>query len=497
MPMRHAVVCLFVLAVVVALEPAPAPAAAPEQAGVSAAVRGEVALTSVRTAETRRPASGEEVFLGDAVTTGRQSGLQILLLDESVFTVGERAELVIDRYVYDPDRGTAALSASLLRGGLRFVSGKISDTEPENVELKLPSATIGVRGTIVTTVETDAGAYVFLDGPAQNNDAFQRQGSAEVTAGGQTVTLARSGFATFVPAGGPPQAPFRPDPALRAQIQGAIAGLGGGRQGGEGGAQQPGGRGAAQNQGAGNALGPGNPAAAAGATKVEGLQTAALSVALTGSQTQSDTLAPTVAESQAQTAPETEPGSEADQEPETVESLPASSSNPVETPVETVTETLPRITTIAELDSLSGGVSHFAGSGAFSQTVQNGQALSAPIDGTLEVALEIDFDNRRIFGGNSYIRARAGTIDWAEHIEQDSFDAGENGLAVFGGTASPPDDRFSGSITIFTTSSGIASTASGSVSYDDGSGNRGTGSVSDAPRVSGPAPAINLPTGQN
>ncbi len=495
MPMRGAVLCLLVLATVV-VEPTPMYAAAPEQAGVSAAVRGEVALTSILTAETRRPASGEQVFLGDAVTTGSQSGLQILLLDESVFTVGERAELVIDRYVYDPDRGAAALSASLLRGGLRFVSGKISDTEPENVELKLPSATIGVRGTIVTTVETDAGAYVFLDGPAQNNDAFQRQGLAEVTAGGQTVTLARSGFATFVPAGGAPQAPFRPDPALRAQIQGAIAGLGAGGQGGDGGTQKPGASGAAQNQGAGDAVGAGNPAATAGATKAEGLQTAGLSIALTGSQAQSDALAPTVAESQAQTAPETA-DTEAEPEPETVETVSDSPSDPVETPVETVTETLPRITTIAELDSLSGGVSHFAGTGEFSQTVQNGQVLSAPIDGTLEVALEIDFDNRRIFGGNSYVRAQAGSIDWAEHIGPDSFDAGENGLAVFSGTATPPDERFSGSITIFTTSSGIASTASGSVTYDDRNGNRGAGSVTDAPRVSGPAPAIDLPTGQN
>jgi hypothetical protein len=452
---RHALVLSSALAFGLCVAVPEGQAAEAEQAGVSAAVRGQVSLTSVVTEQTRRPESGEEVFLGDAVATGQSSGLQILLLDETVFTVGEQAELVIDRYVYDPDQGTAELSASLLRGGLRFVSGRISETQPENVEIKLPSATVGVRGTIVTALETSEGAYVFLDGPAKDNDAFQREGQALVSAGGQSVTLSRTGFATFVPAGGVPQAPFRPNAGLRAQIQNAVGGVGGGEEGGEGEA------------------GVGSPAQSSGATKAEGLQTAAFAQNVGSSQSSSSNVVPTVAESEAQTEPA------AEVEPFDLETF----------EIPSVPSNLQSIATISELDSLSGGVSHYFGTGYFAQTMQDGSQLATPASGTIEVALEIDFDQRRIFGGNSYVQVQAGTIDWTETIDGDSFDDSVSGYALFSGSLTEPGDRIYGAVGLFNSDGEIASTAAAYVGYDDGAGNEGVGFVPAAERVSGAAPA--------
>jgi hypothetical protein len=65
------------------------------QVGVAAAVRGSVQVQSGGAA--RAPSGGEAMLLGDRVVTQRQSGMQVLLLDESVFTIGESNDLVIDQ----------------------------------------------------------------------------------------------------------------------------------------------------------------------------------------------------------------------------------------------------------------------------------------------------------------------------------------------------------------------------------------------------------------
>ena len=61
-------------------------------------------------------------------TTG--GGLvQVLLVDGSTFTVGPGSDLVIDKFVYDPNKGTGEVVASFTKGVMRFVGGKISKNE--------------------------------------------------------------------------------------------------------------------------------------------------------------------------------------------------------------------------------------------------------------------------------------------------------------------------------------------------------------------------------
>jgi len=47
--------------------------------------------------------TGSKVYFGDTIITKAQSNVQILLLDETAITVGEKSELTIDEFVYDPE----------------------------------------------------------------------------------------------------------------------------------------------------------------------------------------------------------------------------------------------------------------------------------------------------------------------------------------------------------------------------------------------------------
>ena len=129
----------------------------PQQAGVSAAVRGQVALARAsQNIVGKQVESGDPIFLGDAITSGRDSGMQVMLLDETVFSIGPNSEIAIDEFVYDPSTESGKVTASVAKGVFRFITGKIARKRPEDMTVRLPTATIGIRGTIVAGAVREA-----------------------------------------------------------------------------------------------------------------------------------------------------------------------------------------------------------------------------------------------------------------------------------------------------------------------------------------------------
>jgi FecR protein len=191
---------------------AASPANAAEQAGVSAAVRGQVALTRQQIAVGRQVVGGEPILLQDAIQSGQKSGMQILLLDETVFTIGPESELVIDEFVYDPRTNAGKLSAEITKGVFRFVSGKIAHEEPEDMNVKLPAGTLGVRGTMVAGRVDPAqkSSRLVLLGEGPENDTGAPAGSFLACNAGECVHVSRPGFGTSIDGpDSPPSAPFR------------------------------------------------------------------------------------------------------------------------------------------------------------------------------------------------------------------------------------------------------------------------------------------------
>jgi hypothetical protein len=159
---------------VLSLAGAPAEAQTGTKAGVAGAVRGPVQQVSFRTPSAtvgRNVASGDEIFLGDRIVTGPAGGLQIMLLDGTTFSVGPNSSMVIDEFVYNPATGAGKITASLARGTLRLISGRIGRQEQEAIRIKLPTATVGVRGSITAFWGSPNGFYAVLLGVGPNNEA--------------------------------------------------------------------------------------------------------------------------------------------------------------------------------------------------------------------------------------------------------------------------------------------------------------------------------------
>lgn len=229
------------------------PAAAQQQAGVAAAVRGQVEIAERVGAVGRLVRSGEPVFLGNAIRSGPDSGLQILLLDQTTFTIGPNSELTIDEFVFDPATSAGKVTASVAKGVFRFVTGKVAQQQPSNMQVKLPAGTIGIRGTIAigrVDQTTQNGQptdrqQVILVGPGQNTEA-NRSGGIELSANGSTTSLSKPGFGSTLLGRGQWGPAERFDPAVIAEINGMLRKAIGPSQPGEG--QQAG-----TGQGIGNA----------------------------------------------------------------------------------------------------------------------------------------------------------------------------------------------------------------------------------------------------
>ena len=210
--MRLTPVRLLKLVSLLPLSLAPAwPALSADQAGVSAAVRGEVALTRVAIVG-RQVVSGEPIFLQDGIHSGTRSGMQILLLDQTVFTIGPDSELVIDEFVYDPKTSAGKLSAEITKGVFRFVSGKIAHEKPEDMNLKLPAGTLGVRGTMVAGRVDDVqkSSRLVLLGEGAENDLSAPPGAFVACNAGVCVRVSRPGYGTVIEGpNSPPVQPFQ------------------------------------------------------------------------------------------------------------------------------------------------------------------------------------------------------------------------------------------------------------------------------------------------
>ena len=87
--------------------------------------------------------AGSGVHANETVKTGSsgQAGLQFI--DQSNLSVGPSSQVRLDKFVYDPNKGTGTVAIEATRGAFRFSTGSQNKGE---VKIKTPYGTLGARG---------------------------------------------------------------------------------------------------------------------------------------------------------------------------------------------------------------------------------------------------------------------------------------------------------------------------------------------------------------
>ena len=102
-----------------------------------------------------------DIFSFDDVRTGN-GRLAIQFLDDSVVKLTEHSKLVIDEFIYDPDPAKSKLALNMASGTARFITGKLGLINKENISIKTPTASIGIRGTDFTATVDELGRSLII-----------------------------------------------------------------------------------------------------------------------------------------------------------------------------------------------------------------------------------------------------------------------------------------------------------------------------------------------
>lgn len=134
--------------------------AAADIAGKAYFVHGDVRVVNAR-GQSHPLRKGLLVDSGDTIATGQDGSAQIGMLDGGVIAVRPDSAVKIDQFVYHGKLdGKEKSFISVLRGGLRAITGLIGGEHQPNYQFKTFTATLGVRGT-------DHEIYVVAPGSPQ------------------------------------------------------------------------------------------------------------------------------------------------------------------------------------------------------------------------------------------------------------------------------------------------------------------------------------------
>lgn len=110
-------------------------------------VAGEVRILGVD-GRTRPAQKGQDISEGETVVTGANASAQLKMIDGGILALRPDTQLKMDAYVFKGrEDGSEKANISLVKGGLRAISGLIGKTNKQNYAITTPTATIGIRGT--------------------------------------------------------------------------------------------------------------------------------------------------------------------------------------------------------------------------------------------------------------------------------------------------------------------------------------------------------------
>jgi uncharacterized membrane protein YgcG len=154
-------------------------------------------LTGTVTAQTGTAAArtlrqGDEVVQGATVTTAANSSAVLRFADGQVAALTSNSQMAITEYKYESQTGSGSVLLSLVRGGMRAITGLIGKANPTRVAYRAGTATIGIRGTDVTVIHTPSNGDITVT-VTDGSVSFTYAGKTLIIPAGQGVNAKKDG----------------------------------------------------------------------------------------------------------------------------------------------------------------------------------------------------------------------------------------------------------------------------------------------------------------
>jgi hypothetical protein len=123
------------------------------RAGIVKVVSGDV---RVRDAQGERALkSGDAVFESERLMSGKDGTASMILRDGTTLVLGSNSQFEVKKFTFDTTTQNGSILVNLLQGSMRMLTGLIAKINPEAIQVKTKTLSVGIRGTdfIVDTEE--------------------------------------------------------------------------------------------------------------------------------------------------------------------------------------------------------------------------------------------------------------------------------------------------------------------------------------------------------
>jgi hypothetical protein len=108
------------------------------------------------------------IEMNDTIVTAKAKA-KLVFEDATTVNITEQSKLVIDSFVYDPKKGSGKLAMKVVLGTARYASGQIAKSDPQQVNIQTPTATVAVRGTDFSMTVDELGRSLIMLLPSCDN----------------------------------------------------------------------------------------------------------------------------------------------------------------------------------------------------------------------------------------------------------------------------------------------------------------------------------------
>jgi hypothetical protein len=194
--------------------------------GDTAAVRGGAEIRLV---------AGTPIETGDLLRVGDASNLQVRFTDEAIMALRPNSTVRIDDYAFTNKADSDKSIFSLIKGGLRTITGIIGRSSRQNYSVKTETSTIGIRGTHFNLVQC-AGDCRNPDGAVAPNGTFGgvSDGRIAVSNNAGEREFGKNEFFFVASRDALPAGLLAPPPFLRDRLEGQVKSKGKTKGSGEG-----------------------------------------------------------------------------------------------------------------------------------------------------------------------------------------------------------------------------------------------------------------------
>jgi hypothetical protein len=180
--------CFFILLLMILLPLSSA--LAKDVIGTIKNVKGSATVSREGISKPLKATRGMLLFLHDQIKTGPDSRLRLVFKDGSYMTMGEKADLHLDKFEFDPKKQERNAEFRVTIGKFKVFAKDLMKFKKKDFQVKTPTAVIGVRGTVymVWVVDGNITQVICFQGMLEVANQFAFTGATAVNFGGTAAS---------------------------------------------------------------------------------------------------------------------------------------------------------------------------------------------------------------------------------------------------------------------------------------------------------------------